>query len=188
MGELLRSKKKSWPACWRAGQTLLEVIAAMSVGAVVIAAITVLVITSLSNEQFSKNQNAATQYAQSAMEMVRRVRDTDWALFSSYETGKYCVADSENTFPGVRHAACGPAIPCTYNAGPVVNGNKTFAREVCIEKDSVSCEVPNFLGGSTASLVTVRVLWTDGKCTGGVNCHEAKLVSCLSNVNVLPAP
>lgn len=73
------------------GQTLLEVLVALSVGVLVLVAMTAVILSSLSNAQFSKNQNLATLFAQQGMEMVRDLRNKNWTSFAAYD-GFYCLA------------------------------------------------------------------------------------------------
>lgn len=53
------------------GQSLLEVLVALSVLLIVLSAITAIVLSSLTEAEYSKNVNLATQYAQEGMEFAR---------------------------------------------------------------------------------------------------------------------
>lgn len=165
------------------GQSLLEVLAALGAGVIVLTAITVAVITSLSNAQFSKNQNIATQYAQEGMELLRKMRDSDWAAFSSLSSGSYCLdkgdtfldnADRKNT------ALAGCSRTVLVSPEPV-NVSPIFARQVDIVTEASSA------CGSNRK-ATVLVSWASGKCTSGAFCHTVSLVSCFSNYYVAPTP
>lgn len=169
------------------GQSLLEVLAALGAGVIVLTAITVAVITSLSNAQFSKNQNIATQYAQEGMELLRKMRDSDWAAFS-FLSGSYCldkgdtllnIADRRNT----TYAGCvkgNPPSPEPVNVSPIFVRQVDIQFVAIISEDDPPCE-GNMKG-------TVGVSWASGKCTSGTFCHTVSLVSCFSNYYVAPTP
>jgi type II secretory pathway pseudopilin PulG len=64
------------------GQSLLEVVIALSVALIVILALVRVTIVAMRNAQFAKNQALATQSAQEAMETVRAYRDQNsWETF-----------------------------------------------------------------------------------------------------------
>lgn len=113
------------------GQTLVEVLLALGTAVVVLSATVVTVLSALNNAQFSKNQNLATQYAQEGMEVMRKMRNSNWTLFSSY-SDQYCL-DQNSTQLLERD-------PNTQGC----NGQNVgiFAREVDIEKDSLDCALP----------------------------------------------
>lgn len=64
------------------GQSLVEVVVALSVAAVIITALLIVVITSLRNAQLSQTQSRATKYAQEGLEKVRAIRDRDGTVSS----------------------------------------------------------------------------------------------------------
>src|SRR3989344_9330524 len=74
------------------GQTLLEALIALATAVVIISAMAVLVLSSLSNAQFSKNQNQATQYAQQGMEFLKNLAQSDWASFAAKTDVNYCLS------------------------------------------------------------------------------------------------
>lgn len=172
------------------GQTLIEVVAALGIAIAVISAITIIVISSLSNTQFSKNQHAATQYAQEGIEQIRLIRDTDRALFDTY-SGSYCL-DKGSSVPLEKDLAI--PVGCA-SMGSTVNQNvDIFAREIIIEKDASACAYENppaptppiYTGSGTK--VTVTVSWRDSKCTGSDFCHVVQNVSCFSDFGIVPTP
>lgn len=63
-----------------AGQTLIEVIVASSVGILVVLALTFAVIFSLRNANLAKNQAQATKLAQEGIERMKSLRDRDGAV------------------------------------------------------------------------------------------------------------
>ncbi len=163
------------------GQTLVEIVVALGVVGVVMLAITVTVTTALSNVQYSKLQNQATQYAQQGMEIIRNMRDTNWANFNTFGTNSpgtnYCLADSCTTLGG---AACSTASVCDTTPNIAISGTNVFIRQVKITKNSGNCTI------GSATEINVTVKWTDGKCASGAYCHQANINSCLSDYTRRP--
>lgn len=151
------------------GQTLIEVLAAFSVAAVLVTAIVVAIISALSNTIFSKNQNIGTRYAQEGVEIIRQIRNNSLSEFTALNVN-YCL-NSTNELEGKI------TIDCPQDS----NG---ISREVKIERgdDATSC------GTNNPTKVTVTVLWADNKCSGAELCHNTKLVSCLSETTSAEAP
>jgi len=174
-----------------AGQTLIEILLAFSVSILVLSAIVVGITTSLSNTQYTKNQNLANSYAQEGMAVVRQIRDSSWPNFSSYTTNiTYCL--------GPNPMGLTPLAPPALNCGAQSPVGGIFSREVTIVhyKDDISngCAAgtptppPVGTGGSK---VTVRVSWADSKCpagTGNPLCHNVELITCFSSIDLKPTP
>src|SRR5574342_63826 len=78
------------------GQTLIEVLVALAVAVVVVSAITITSISSLSNVQLVKDQDHALKYAQEGIEIVRKIRNTDYEGFKLNYDGLYCLGDDQN--------------------------------------------------------------------------------------------
>lgn len=157
----------------QSGQSLLEILIALSVSVMILSAIAAIVISSLNNTQLTKNQNLANQYAQEGIEVIRKIRDSSWIDFtSSYPNGRYCLPQG-SIVPA-------PAGSCSPNVG-------IFVRQIDINhNDSANCPpippppVPN------GSSVTLTTSWADGKCpTSGSNtyCHKVVLTTCFHNLN-----
>lgn len=141
------------------GQTLIEILVAMSAAIVILTAISVTISSSLNNANYSKNQTLATKYAQEGMEIVRQIRDSNYVVFANYN-GTYCLAKGQYAFGG----SC---------SSPNVDN---FIRIVQIQPAVVPC-------GANTALVSVVVSWTDGKCRRGVYCNKVQQDSCLSTVS-----
>ncbi len=151
------------------GQTLIEVLIALGTATVIIAAIVIIVMSSLTNVQFSKNQNVATQYAQEGIEIIRKLAQSNWADFSTYDNTYYCLDKNRDlTQKGI---SCGTNI------------DNLFVREIDISQKSMDCS-------STGALITALVSWSDTKCTSVSNpfCHQIKIVSCVNNNSSVTAP
>lgn len=111
------------------GQTLLEVILAIGVAALVLIGLTRAVTVALRNAQFAKKQALATQYAQEGMEKVRAYRDqTDWTIFTS------------NCDPGIGSpAGFSRSVNCSVSGGDRVEVTVT------VSWDSHKAEIVSFL-------------------------------------------
>lgn len=151
------------------GSTLIEALIALSVAVAIISAIVIAVISSLSNAQFTKNQNQANHYAQEGMETVRQIRNNDWLSFVSFASTRYCLAENSKVLTTRGASGCGQNIGI-------------YVREIDIEHNSPSC-----VG---TSRVTSNVLWSDAKCTDATNsfCHKVTLISCMGNNSAVPTP
>ena len=164
------------------GQSLVEVLVALALAAVIITGVIFAITSALNNAQFSRNQNLATAYAQQGMEAVRAMRDagkamTDAGLIGFFLlTGNYCLAKDSNTLA----ARAGP--DCEDEGDIFVSGIH-FIREIRFQSGS-DC-------GSGNIKVTLQVQWSDSKCRlipSKTYCHQAELISCFSNANVVPTP
>lgn len=156
------------------GQSLIEVLIALSASVAVVSAIAVTVITSLSNAEFTKNQNLATQYSREGLEIIRQMAKNNWTSFyNNYTSINYCLDKSNNLGPMT-------GLNCEINISDS-NGHPIFDREINIDQNSALC--PSNVA------VTSSVLWSDNKCqTGSTLCHQVTLHTCLSNINSVQAP
>lgn len=146
------------------GQTLVEVLVAMATAVAVLSAIAITVVSSLSNIEFTKNQNQATQYSREGLEVVRRLARSNWTTFESYNATDYCLGKSQTVLSAMGPNGCGQ------------NVDNTFVRKIEIEQNSTSCQ-------SNAKITSV-VSWSDSKCgSDNVFCHEVTLDSCIANIN-----
>ncbi len=139
-----------WKFRFQVGQTLVELLVALGIAAVVVVAMIALASTSLANITFSRLQGESNRLARTTMEWLRSERDTDWDTFAS-RVGTWCMP----TLSWTIGTACtsGNPIPDT-----------DFFREVV-------------LGQISADKIeaSVRVYWTDSKGT-----HETRLNSRLT--------
>lgn len=163
------------------GQTLIEVVAALTVSVAIVTALTITILTALNNVQFSKNQNLAAQYAQQGMEVMRQLRNSNWDTFNkNFPAGSYCLSKNSST-PEKKDTTiegCSDGVSGGQNVDE-------FAREIDVITGAESkCQ------GDNIKEVDVTVSWADNKCTDASNlfCHSVKLVSCLSDYTVVPTP
>lgn len=148
------------------GDTLIEVLVALAVAAVVISAITALGITSLNNAKYIATQEQASKYTQEGMETIRKIRNGNYAAFAGY-SGTYCL---------IKNAASLTAGPCT-----TPNIDNTYIRSVEIVQNG-DCV------GANIAHATVRVSFNDGKCAAGTYCHTTESSSCLSTRSPIQGP
>lgn len=163
------------------GQTLLEILLAFSVSILVLSAIIIGITTSLSNTQYTRNQNSANSYAREGMSIVRKIKESGWAQFFSYTRPTYCLAQNSLMLT----EPIPPSQTCGQNVG-------IFSREVKLEHSSQSCIADPGCSGPAClkgSKVTIKVSWSDNKCPVGTPlCHEVELITCLSNADQKQSP
>ncbi len=66
-----------------AGQSIIEVVVALSLVAAVVLALVRVTIVSINNASFAKDQRAATKYAQEGIENARKLKEENESLFWS---------------------------------------------------------------------------------------------------------
>lgn len=172
------------------GQTLIEVLAALTAAVIVTAAIVSASLNALSSSEFTRDQNIASQFTQQGMEIMRNMRDLDIASISAtyLPDGTYCLAKMCTSL-NKNISSCWQAVPsCPQNADK-------FVRSVVIAHSATDCNVSPTPVGQTGSLssnvqVTVTTAWFDPKCTDPTKpfCHSATATSCFSDFTVVPTP
>ena len=176
------------------GQALVEVLVALLVAIIIISTITVAVLTSLNNANFSKNQDLANFYAQEAVDVLRRQRDSDWAKFFDYyndSSSDYNFCLPENAVDLGESISDPTSDPQSCYKNILLSGTPFFGRHVHIERNSSQCTPVNTPapGDTTRNAeVTVNVYWTDNKCPTGIPCHKVSLTTCFSDYTVLNGP
>lgn len=152
------------------GQSLIEVLIALAASVAVVSAIVVTVITSLSNAEFTKNQNLATEYSRQGMEIVRQIAKNNWNDFLTYTSRNYCLNKDSAALSLMTGLNCGLNIGNLYDRKiTIIQTGSTY----CVESTEIISSVS----------------WSDSKCqTGSVLCHEIKLRSCLADINSVKAP
>lgn len=172
--------------CSEKGQTLIEVIVAITAGVLVVAALTFAVIFSLRNAKFSQNQNQATKLAQEGLEKVRSIRDRDSLVTTSIVYPPSSPSRNINIFSelfsvDLSHTQCNTVhgdAPCYFKfiSGVLSQGTSNdfeavsaFKRQILIGDQTVSKD--------SQKTVTVIVQWTNS--TGN---HESKLTTILRRI------
>ncbi|HUQ85417.1 MAG TPA: Ig-like domain repeat protein [Candidatus Limnocylindrales bacterium] len=141
------------------GQSLIEALLAISVIGIIVSGISVIVTSSLKNVDYGKRQVSATQSAQEGIEILQKIRNSNYSEFQSYN-GTYCLDKNATSI----------SVPSSCTAMNYDN----FIRSVTIEQSPGCAE--------NVAKATVNVAWSDSKCSSGVFCHKSSLVSCLSKI------
>lgn len=152
------------------GQSLIEVLLALSIAAIILGAITTAVISSLRNAQFAKNQNLATQLASQGIEIIRGIRDREVSLvnyLAECSQGTCCL-DADGTLEF--------RFSCNQNVGTPDVGSGSpylYIRTVEILEGHSGCNATD------TYYVEVSVSWWDNACDNPIDfCHKVKLASC----------
>lgn len=132
------------------GQTLIEVLVAVSAIIIILSAITTIVISSLNQASRANMSVQATQYAQEGLEQLKISEELP-------PIGTFCLNADLTT-----DQLCSRTVTST-NLGE-------YRRTV---------RVANTAGCPNANEVTVEVFWKDAACTAGDLCHKTTLTTCL---------
>lgn len=166
------------------GQTLIEVLVALSASVAVVTAITITIITSLSNAEYAKNQNLATQYAGEGLEIVRQIAKNDWTNFQTYTNTYYCLPKGSLAICPMGSINCGTPITCGQNID-----NLLSRQIVIVQSQSSSYCSSNPCYCTNSAEVISSVSWGDSRCQiGNPLCHNVTLRSCLANINSVQGP
>jgi len=133
-----------------AGQSLIEVLAALGVVVLVILALIIVTTISIRNATFAKNQSLATSYAQEAIEEIREYRDQNsWTAFVASCSSKTAMGLSDPSSPFVlSDPVCN--IPETTNS--CVEGDNRCEVKVTISWDDAK-------GSHQTELITYLAEW-----------------------------
>lgn len=153
------------------GQSLIEVVVALSVATIIVTSLLIVVINSLRNAQFAQTQVRATKLASGAIEQIRTIRDRDGVTI--FRTTGGLTAKFSDLWSINMANTCNPN-PCSFRVTPNFTLEQTnqasevedlgdgLSREVIISDVSASYQ--------TEKTVTVKVRWTDASGT-----HESHL-------------
>lgn len=152
------------------GQTLIEVVVALSVVLLILAAIAVAVTTSISNSTYLKNHNLASKHAQDGIEYIRHRYENQENFFEAFpSSSRYFMGEDNDIGQGFFEP----------------NIDSQFVREVRFETGIECDDRPNT---AQELRVTVDVYWSSGKCAKGLSnptledryCHKSELVTCFT--------
>lgn len=91
------------------GQTMVELLVALGIAALVLVAVVAGAISALSNVMFSRSQGESNRYARESLEWLRGQRDTGWTTFSSKASASpgttWCLKNLDWLLPGTCSAA-----------------------------------------------------------------------------------
>ncbi|MDQ3239384.1 MAG: prepilin-type N-terminal cleavage/methylation domain-containing protein [bacterium] len=156
------------------GQSLIEVLIALSISVIVAVAFTNVTITSVRNAQLAKNQNLSTKFAQQTIEYIRAIRDQDrivnypaigntWSalwLANLGSSGQCFSLDKANI--RLTLSSCSTDTVITDKAGT----NTVFMRQIKITDDGAILD---------KKTIYVEVYWNDSKGK-----HSAKISTYLT--------
>lgn len=127
------------------GQSLFEVVVAVSVITLIIVAVVILTTTSIRNNSFSRNKTIASRYGQEAVEWLRGQRDADWTIFRNRADTSlvYCLKTLSWSLAG----------PCA-SSGSEIDGT-IFKRQVTFEVISED--------GNEYLRADIAIFWLDGQ-------------------------
>jgi Tfp pilus assembly protein PilV len=140
------------------GQTLLELVIAMGVVAVIVTGLVVASTASLRYSQDSRLRSGGVKYAQEAIEVVRQIRDTQpWTTFEAYSTGTsktWCLS-SAGVFSDQGGGEC-----------PLISVGSPFTRSVTFTWNDPIMEVTSEVRwqvGSTQASTQLKTYFTQWK-------------------------
>lgn len=137
------------------GQTLLELVIAMGVVAVIVTGLVVASTASLRYSQDSRLRSGGVKYAQEAIELVRQIRDTQpWTTFENYSTGTskiWCLS--------------GAGVFSDQNGGecPLLSAGSPYTRQVTFTWNDPVMEVTSEVRwqvGSTQASTQLKTYFT----------------------------
>jgi type II secretory pathway pseudopilin PulG len=135
------------------GQSLLEVVVAVGISALILVAVASLAAGSVRTSSYNRNNAQATKYAQEALEWLRTQRDEDWDTFASYSSTS-----------GVTTNLCTSPISAWGGTCPIAN---IFFRSTTLTMDASNSDIID---------AVVSVTWTDSQ---GV--HEVRSATKFTN-------
>lgn len=156
------------------GQTLVEVLIALTVGIIVIGALAITTIVSLRNSQFSQNQLQATQLAQEGIDLVRSNRDKDTPIIGTVNGA------SNLHFSSFWNMTFGKSTDAGYFGCFKLSSTQLSAANTCEKEDIQSLFKRQVLiedDTSTTKKITVKVLWSDHSGS-----HESNLQTILGKL------
>ena len=103
----------------QAGQSLIEVLIALTVTVIMMVALITFVLSGLKNAQFAQNQSKATKLAQETMEQIKTIRDRDGdkGVYFTYST-EANPAEKFSDLWKINMSMVGTCIKIDDSAGP----------------------------------------------------------------------
>lgn len=141
------------------GQSLFEVVMALSVISIIIFGIVILAVTSIANSNYSRNKALATNYSQEALEWIRGQRDASWSTFYSKTDQKWCMNSEPISDWGVSSS-----IGCSSSS--YLGSTNLFKREAVLTTVEANVNVQ----------VQVKVYWSDAQ-----GYHEVSSITNFTN-------
>lgn len=141
------------------GQSLFEVVLALSIMALIIFAVVILAAISIRNSDFSKNKAVATRYSQGATEWLRGQRDASWSTFS----GKASLAGRTWCF-NTEPITAWPGVEGGCSSSSFISGTN-FQRQVSL-----------LIVGADTVQASVSLYWADAQGT-----HQVSSITNFTN-------
>lgn len=163
------------------GQTMIEVLVALSIAVVVIGALAIATIVSIRNASFAENQTKATKLAQEGIEKVKIIRDRDGPVTLSYGAPQPTQKFSD-LWNIPLYNSCNPCYfqfpatnPLSLTGSPSVASQEVdgLSRVVLIEDEERNEAYPSEAYRYEKKVI-VKVRWTDPSGT-----HESNLQTVL---------
>lgn len=152
------------PRQWQRGQTIIEVIIATGIVALVMTAIVSVITVSIVNTAQAKSRSLGTKYGQEAMEFFRRQRsELGWETFVSTieadgSSVSYCLTTIPATTQAFQNLTHHPCVSTNTNDYVVDQGRaKIFQRQADMTVTTS--------GTSKTVYITVNVTWQEGDQT-----------------------
>ena len=156
------------------GQSLLEVVFAVGVMALIGVTIVALSTGGVRNTSFSENRTKANKYVQQAMEWVKQQKDEEWDSIHPHASNtstprKYCFSCLTGIDPGCTATWSNSGGMCDISDPTDKISGTVFFREVWL----IRVQNPPYEGCTKEKCFTadVRIYWTDAQGTHDV---EAK--------------
>lgn len=165
----------------QAGQSLIEVIVALTITIMMIVALIAFVLTGLKNAQLAQNQSRATKFAQEAMDQIKTIRDRNGEI--DFTVSPTETLDNFSELFGIQMSGttyCNQSCYFKFETngalveeiGPAqTNLGDGFKREIIIE------DAPP-LDSETEKRVIVKIKWADSSGE-----HESNIQTILTPVN-----
>lgn len=186
------------------GQTLIEVIAAVAVGTIIITALLSLAARSNRNANFARTSAQATKLSQQGLEIIRNIDSVNdpvairnvpapfcssancgWSDLYNVDITEPAAGDHNFALQSLTDCGIGTSWCLDFDSDGTPNreiinaelGN--FTREVRIEDTANPCNSIGMtpLNSMETKLVTVTVRWDDP-----AGAHEAQVSTCISNL------
>lgn len=154
------------------GQTLMEVVVAVAVGILVVAALVFATIFSLRNANFAKNQAQSTKFAQEGIEQVRSIRDRDGAVFFTHSGGS--TSKFSDLWSVRLSDSCTPCFFTLVSSSNNLNQAAAQSFETLTNAMQRQVQISDDVNFDKEKTITVVVKWSDF-----AGPHESKLTTVL---------
>lgn len=167
------------------GQSLIEVLAALTVTSVVIVALVVVSLSGLKNSQFAQNQAKATKYAQDLIEKVKAIKDRNLEVEFQGNGERYTVSLSEFFHNGDQFKCPDVDNPCYFqlDSGTLSLSETTPDSRHEISGDLFTYEIAMWRSTTQEENIRVKVLWQDAQGE-----HESNLQTVMTPLDWVPTP